>query len=105
MKTTLIMIIACIVIVFVYSVIMGYVELFDTKRYVVKHKTCNGCDMPIFVEYGNVCELQSRNKINMIDDNYIDVDAFAGYGCLLDNATKKYYRNFDNFPLTNGPPL
>lgn len=39
------------------------------------------------------------NPLNNVDTNHI----FC-YNCLLDNETKRFFRNFDNFPQTNGPP-
>ena len=87
----------------------SFQEHFDINqrlsRFVVENPTCNGKNFGInLIDYADISTSCMRNKINLYDDRYIDTDQFAAYNSLLDNETKMFYRNFQNFPFTNGPP-
>lgn len=47
---------------------------------------------------------QPENTMSFYNDNYVDKDQTFCYNCLLDNDTKRFMRNYLNFPYTNGPP-
>lgn len=105
----IIFLLVVLLIIILIAKINNNMDNFDPSqrlsRFVMTNQNCNGSKHESSLnEYANLCESRVLNKINIYDDQYIDTDQFAGYNTLLDDETKKYYRNFNNFPLTNGPP-
>ncbi len=97
------------IIVIVIAVNRMNIDKFDPNqrlsRFVLDNKKCNESLYEYsIVDYADTCQMQYKTKINLLDDQYVDVDQFAGYNSLLDDETKKFYRNHANFPLVNGPP-
>jgi hypothetical protein len=71
------------------------------NRNIVKDQIHNNISQLSLPDYHNSYDYKKIkfNPVNNVDTNHI----FC-YNCLLDNSTKRFFRNYDNFPQTNGPP-
>lgn len=71
------------------------------NRNIVKDQIKNHVSQLSLPDYNDGYDYKNAkfNPINNVDSNHI----FC-YNCLLDNETKRFFRNYDNFPQTNGPP-